>query len=466
MKPLPVNLPCPADVDPARDPVAFLSAEELARSYSAGRLSPVEVTAHLLDRIERIELSRGAFYDVCRAGALAEARASEARWSSGKPRSLLDGVPVSIKDHLELRGHCSPRGVDLARARPVDIDCPPAARLREAGVVFLGKTTMPELSVIPVTHTAAFGVARNPWNPAFTSGGSSGGAATAVAAGLGPIAIGSDGGGSIRLPAAFTGLVGHKPTLGRVPYFPGQTDRTTAGPLARTVRDAALVMNCIARPDGRDWMELPADPTDYLAGIEDGVSGLRVAFSPTYGYENVRADVAQPVGEAIRRLADAGARVVVVERVCSDPFEHYMAQACLRLRGRPREPGMPRAVTSVLERAERLTPEDLQAMLDARNQLGREMLDLFRGADVLVSPTSPVPAPAVGELYPDTDTLGEANRNLIGFTAPVNLVHMPAISVPCGFTAEGLPVGLQIAGPKFSDALLLRVALAVERAMA
>ena len=338
-------------------------------------------------------------------------------------------------------------------------DC---ARLREAGALILGKTTMPELSVIPVTHTRAFGVTRNPIDLSRSPGGSSGGAAAAVGAGLCTIGIGSDGGGSIRLPASFVGLAGHKPTLGRVPYHPGQTDRTVAGPLARSVRDCAHAMNAIARPDGRDWMELQPDPVDYVAAL-DGASliGLRIAYSPDYGYQHVDGQVAARVDAAVEAMARAGARVARVGRVCADPFRIYMIQAGLRLRGAKRKPDDPRAVTGVLDFAATITPEDLQHMYDERNRLGADLLAVFREHDVLVSPTSPVLAPAVGEFYPDGDTMGEANRNLIGFTCPVNLVQMPAISVDCG-RAGGLPVGLQIAGPRFSDARLLAAAHAFE----
>jgi aspartyl-tRNA(Asn)/glutamyl-tRNA(Gln) amidotransferase subunit A len=450
--------------DPRDDPLCFRSVDELAAAYRAGTLSPLEVTRAMYARIARINPRLVAYYELAEDAALDAARASEARHRAGTALGPLDGVPVSIKDHVDVAGMASPRGFALASAARPAHDSPLTARLREAGAVMLGKTTMPELSVIPVTHTRAFGITRNPCDTSRSPGGSSGGAAAAVAAGLCTIAIGSDGGGSIRLPAAFTGIAGHKPTLGRVPYWPGQTDRTVAGPLARGVADCAHAMNAIARPDGRDWMELPPDGTDYVAALSGAaLAGLRVAWSPDYGYERVDADVAQCVEAAVERMAAAGARVTRIDRVCRDPFRPYMIQAGLRLRASKRTADEPGAMASMLDFAATITPDDVQYLLDERNRLGADLLAIFAQHDVLVSPTSPVVAPAVGEFYPDGDTLGEANRNLIGFTCPVNLVHMPAISVGCGRNAQGLPVGLQLAGPKFSDARLLGVAHAVER---
>jgi aspartyl-tRNA(Asn)/glutamyl-tRNA(Gln) amidotransferase subunit A len=445
--------------------VCFQSVDELTAKYRDGSLSPVDIAKTTFTRIARVNPEVLAYYQLAEESAMKAARESEARYRAGEAIGPLDGIPVAIKDHIDVAGLASPRGHALHAATPASHDSPATARLKEAGAVILGKTTMPELSVIPVTHTRAFGITRNPVDMDHSPGGSSGGAAAAVAAGLCTIAIGSDGGGSIRLPAAFTGMAGHKPTLGRVPYYPGQTDRTVAGPLARSTRDCAHALNAIARPDGRDWMELPSDSTDYVAGLERGarLDGLRVAYSPDYGYQKVDSQVAACVETAVEAMARAGARINRIARVCRDPFRPYMIQAGLRLRSTKRTGNEPHAVVSMLEFALQLTPEDLQCMLDERNLLGADLLEIFSAHDVLVSPTSPVTAPRIGDFYPDGDTLGEANRNLIGFTCPVNLVHMPATSIDCGQSTSGLPVGLQIAGPKFSDARLLSVADVIER---
>jgi aspartyl-tRNA(Asn)/glutamyl-tRNA(Gln) amidotransferase subunit A len=451
--------------DSRDDPLCFASVDQLAEGYRTGTFSPVDVVQAMYARIASVNPRLVAYYELAPESALAAARASEVRHRSNTALGMLDGVPLSIKDHIDVAGMTSPRGYALAAAAPAMRDSPATARLREAGAIILGKTTMPELSVIPVTHTRAFGVTRNPCDTSRSPGGSSGGAAAAVAAGLCTIAIGSDGGGSIRLPAAFTGITGHKPTLGRVPYHPGQTDRTVAGPLARSAKDCAYAMNAIARPDGRDWMELPPDSVDYVAALEVGaLAGLRVAWSPDYGYQRVDAEVAQCVEAAVERMARAGAIVTRVGDVCRDPFRAYMIQAGLRLRATERSGDAPRAVSSMLDFAATITADDVQYLLDERNRLGADLLAVFADHDVLVSPTSPIVAPAVGEFYPEGDTLGEGNRNLIGFTCPVNLVHMPAISVGCGRTTTGLPVGMQIAGPKFADARLLAIAGACELA--
>lgn len=452
--------PDPAFTDPSG--IAFLSMTQLVQAYRQHKLSPVEVVQAMLDRIAALNPQLAAYYEIDRDNALAAARVAEARWQRGAPLGPLDGVPVSIKDHLDVRGLRTARGTSIERTTASSFDAPVSARLREAGAVILGKTTMPELSVIVETTTRAFGATRNPWNRDHTPGGSSGGAAAAAAAGLCCTAIGSDGGGSIRLPASFTGLVGHKPTLGRVPYFPGQTDRTVAGPIARTVADVAATMNIIARPDGRDWMELPPDHTDYLAALRDPPRGLRVGVSLDYGYQKVDAEVAAIFEQALTAFEPISTRIARVSRVCDDPFRIYMIQATLRLRATRRAPDEPRAISSVLDFAARLTPEDQQTMIDQRNKLGADLLAVFGECDVLVSPTAPVVAPRINEFYPAGDTLDEAGRNLIGFTCPVNLVQMPAVSIPCGLTRAGMPVGLQIAGPKFSDALLLRIAHAIE----
>jgi aspartyl-tRNA(Asn)/glutamyl-tRNA(Gln) amidotransferase subunit A len=445
------------------DALCFYSVDQLASAYRSGALSPLTVAQAMFARIARVNPRLAAYYVLDEAGALAAARASESRHRAGTALGALDGVPVSIKDHIDVAGMASPRGMPLAAASAATQDSPATARLREAGALIMGKTTMPELSVIPVTHTRAFGITRNPCNTAHSPGGSSGGGAAAAAAGLCTIAIGSDGGGSIRLPASFTNLVGHKPTLGRVPYHPGQTDRTVAGPLARSARDCAHAMNAIARPDGRDWMELPPDDTDYVAALAGAsLKGLRVAYSPNYGYQKVDAAVAACVDAAVEAIARAGATVTPIATVCRDPFRAYMIQAGLRLRAGKRRDDEPPAVASMLDFAATITPEDLQSLLDERNRIGADLLGIFSAHDVLVSPASPVVAPLVGEFYPDGDTLGEANRNLIGFTCPVNLVHMPALSVGCRRTVAGLPVGLQIAGAKFSDARLLAIAELVE----
>ncbi len=445
----------------ADDAVCFLTATEMSEAFRRRTLSPVEVTERMLARIAAINPTIKAYYQVDEAGARETARASEARWAKGTPAGPLDGIPVSIKDHIQTKGLANPRGSFLSPLAPSDFDAPVAARLRESGAVILGKTTMPELSVIPVTVSVAFGATLNPWDVSRSPGGSSGGAAAALAAGLCTLAVGTDGGGSIRLPAAFTGLFGLKPTLGRVPYWPGQTDRTVSGPIARSAADAGLMMNVIARSDGRDWMELPPDGTDYAAAAERPVAGMRIAYSRDFGFANVEPEVARAVELGVAQLKKAGCIVEEIGAVGFDAFEIYMIQAAVRLAAmrRATDPAamarFPRAVHSVLDFAERVSVADVQRMYDGRNKLGDMLLALFRRFDAIVSPASPIEAPPLGQFYPESEFDSAPGRNLLAFACPFNLVHMPAVSAFCGTTRAGLPVGLQIAGPKFSDATLI-----------
>lgn len=443
------------------DAICFLTATDLADAYRRRTLSPVEVTERMLARIAAINPTIKAYFQVDADGARDAAKAAEARWANGAPAGPLDGIPVSIKDHLQTRGLAHPRGSFLSAMTPSDFDAPVAARLRESGAVILGKTTMPELSVIPVTTSVAFGATLNPCDLSRSPGGSSGGAAAALAAGLCALSVGTDGGGSIRLPAAFTGLFGLKPTLGRVPYWPGQTDRTVAGPIARSAADAGLMMNVIARPDGRDWMELPADGTDYAAAAARPVAGLRIAYSRDFGFARVEPGVARAVDRGVAQLKAAGCIVEEIGAVGFDAFDTYMIQAAMRLAPmrRATDPAalarFPRAVLSVLDFAERIGVADVQRMYDDRNKLGDALLVLFRRFDAIVSPAAPIEAPPLQLFYPDGEFDSAPSRNLLAFACPFNLVHMPAVSAFCGTTGAGLPVGLQIAGPKFSDATLI-----------
>lgn len=454
----------------ADDAVCFLPATDMADAFRRRALSPVDVTERMLARIAAINPTIKAYYQIDEAGAREAARAAEARWAKGAPASPLDGIPVSIKDHIQTKGLANPRGSFLSPLTPSEFDAPLAARLRESGAVIFGKTTMPELSVIPVTTSVAFGATLNPWDVSRSPGGSSGGAAAALAAGLCTLAIGTDGGGSIRLPAALTGLFGLKPTLGRVPYWPGQTDRTVAGPIARTAADAGLMMNVIARPDGRDWMELPPDGTDYAAAAGGPVKGMRIAYSRDFGFATVEPDVSSAVERGVDQLKAAGCIVEEIGAVGFDAFEIYMIQAAVRLAAMRKTTDaaamarFPRAVHSVLDFAERVSVADVQRMYDGRNKLGDMLLALFRRFDAVVSPAAPIEAPPLGNFYPDGEFDSAAGRNLLAFACPFNLVHMPAASAFCGTTRGGLPVGLQIAGPKYSDAKLIALGARVSPA--
>src|SRR5690242_4265874 len=288
-----------------------LTAVELLEAYRKHELSPVEVTRAVLERIEKVNPKLNAFCLVSDK-ALDDAKESEKRWLAGQPRGLLDGVPTSIKDLILTKGWPTLRGSKTVDAKgPWNDDAPVTARLREHGAVLLGKTSTPEFGWKGVTDGPLTGITRNPWNPAKTPGGSSGGAAAAVAAGMGPLAIGTDGGGSIRIPCSFTGLFGLKPSFGRVPAWPLSPFGTVAhvGPITRSIADAALMLNVLAQPDARDWHALPYDPRDWRMDLEGGVRDLRIAWSPDLGYAKVDADVAAVVKSAIKVFEDLGAKV-------------------------------------------------------------------------------------------------------------------------------------------------------------
>ena len=301
------------------------SATELLLMYRSHSASPVEVTQAVLARIERLNPALNAYCHVAADSALDSARASQARWQRGEPMGLLDGVPVSIKDLILTRGMPTLRGsYTVDPTQPWDVDAPAAARLREAGAVILGKTTTPEFGCKGETNSPLTGITRNPWDLAKTPGDSSGGTAAAVAAGLGPLSVGTDGAGSIRIPGAFCGNFGIKASFGRVPAYPLSPFGTVAhvGPHTMSVRDAALMLTVLAQPDARDWTSLPPDGRDWRIGLGDGIRGLRVAWSPTLGYaKNVHPEVAAACAAAVRQLEALGARVDAVDPGFEDPLE-------------------------------------------------------------------------------------------------------------------------------------------------
>lgn len=441
------------------------------RAYAHRELSPVDVVTGLFERIADVNPTVNAFYETDEAAALQSARASEARWAAGKPAGALDGVPVSVKDHLHVIGFSSPRGQAASSRIAAKFDAPAVARLRESGAILFAKSNMPEISVMPVTDSLAFGPTRHPMALHLSPGGSSGGAAAAVAAGLGPLALCTDGGGSIRIPAALTGLVGFKPTHGRVPYYPRPTDRTVAGPIGRTVADVARMMNVIARPDGRDWTELPADSCDYLEALAQAMPPLRIGYSASYGFQSVDPEVLVHVERGAARLSDMGHHVEAIDFVCDDVQEISHLQAAVSLRElaeRVQTGNCPRLAPStlrVLESVLAVDADGLRRMYPLRETLVEQLLALYRRYDVIVSPTMPVQTVAIGEFFPDGELLGAACRSLGSFTRPHNIAHTPALSIPCGVGSSGMPIGIQLAGPKFADARLLALGQALQNAL-
>ncbi|WP_300302472.1 amidase [Ferrovibrio sp.] len=455
-----------------RDDLCFLPAADMADGYRSGRLSPVEVTQALLARIETINPKVNAYNLVDPDSALRDAKASEARWKAGKPLGPIDGVPASIKDIILTRGWPTLRG-----SKTVDPnqdwaeDAPVTARLRGAGCVILGKTTSPEFGWKGVTDSPLTGITRNPWNLDTTPGGSSGGASAQVAAGLGPLAVGTDGGGSIRIPAGFTGIVGLKPSFGRVPAAPLSPFGTVAhlGPMTRTVRDAALMLNEMARPDARDWFVLPYDHLDYAAALTGGVKGLKIAYSPTLGYARVDPEIAAAVGAAAKQMAALGAIVEQVDPGFADPVEifhtHWFAGAYNAMLTLPPEkfglldPGLKKTY----EAGAAITMKQYLEAGTARAKLGVQMKLFHEKYDLLLTPSLAVLAFTAGRLAPES--MGDAYWTAwTPFSYPFNLTQQPAISVPCGFSQSGLPIGLQLVGPMHRDDLVLRAAAAYEAA--
>ncbi len=451
---------------------ALLSAVELLERYRDGSLSPVEATQAALARIDRHNSAFLAFNLVDPESALAAARESEQRWRQGAPRGRLDGVPTAVKDLVLTMGWPtlrSSKAIDPNQAW--DEDAPCVARLREHGAVLLGKTTTPEFGWKGITDSPLTGITRNPWNIAMTPGGSSGGAAAAAALGMGALHTGSDGGGSIRIPAGFTGVFGHKPSFGRVPAAPLSPFGTVShiGPLTRTVGDAALMLNVLSLPDARDWFALPYDGRDYRIGLDDGVRGLKIAFSTDLGYAKVDPEIAERVSSAALVFAELGAQVHSVDPGFDDPVDcfrkHWYVGAARLMQGftdeqrAVMEPGL----REVAAEGAGYGLMDYVAAVAERGGLGAHMRRFHATYDLLLTPTLPIPAFPAGQELSDPASQ-ERWPDWAPFSFPFNLTQQPAATVPCGFTAAGLPAGLQIVGPMHADALVLRAARAFESA--
>ena len=448
-----------------------LTASELVDAFRKKTLSPVEVSAAVLKRIETLNPVFNAFSLVSES-ALDEAKASETRWLAGQPKGLLDGVPVSIKDLILTKGWPTLRGSKTIDPKgPWNDDAPATARLREHGAVLLGKTTTPEFGWKGVTDSPLTGITRNPWNKAKTPGGSSGGAAAAVAAGMGPLAVGTDGGGSIRIPCAFTGIFGIKASFGRVPAWPLSPFGTVAhvGPMTRSVTDAALMLNVLALPDARDWHALPYEPRDWRTGLDHGVADLRIAYSPDLGYAKVDKEVREIVGKAVKVFEDLGAKVEEKNPGFEDPaplfMTHWFAGAAFLLKGIPKEkhelidPGL----REMAAQGAKVSAHDFLDAQLKRGALGAHMNLFHRDYDLLLTPTLSVPAFDAGKEVADK-MLQSRWTDWTPFTFPFNLTQQPAASIPCGLTTGGLPGGLHLVGPRYADALVLRAARAFESA--
>lgn len=447
-----------------------LGAAELARAYRAGTLSPVEAAQAVLAHIERWEPHLQATYLYRPEAALEQARASEARWRSGAPLSALDGVPGTLKENIATEGDPLPAGTAAVELRPAPADAPPAARLKEAGMVVVSKTTMPDYGMLSSGLSSFHRLARNPWDLSRTPGGSSAGAGAAAAAGYGPLHVGTDIGGSLRLPAAWCGIFTLKPSLGRIPIDPPYMGRA-AGPMTRSVEDAALMMQALARPDARDSMSLP--PQDiawhaFEAGPEH-LRGLRIGLL-------LDAGCGLPLDPQIRAAVERAAALFERAGAVVAPMAPFMTQAMLdgmdhfwrmrshvdlqALRPAQRDRVLP-YIRAWAESAAGFSGEHVFRAFSQFHATRVASVAACAKFDYVISPVSPnMPAPAE-DPSPTNDPLRPLEH--IGFTVPYNMSEQPAASIHCGHASDGLPIGLQIAGQRFDDLGVLRVARAFEQ---
>lgn len=453
--------------------ISQLSALDLVQRFRLGELSPVEVARDALDRVEAVEPRVNAFVHLDPEMTLRQAQAAEMRYREKSSLGPLDGVPVTIKDNIAVGGWPIRRGSAVSSTVPAMDDAPAVSRLREGGAVFLGKTTMPEYGWKGVGDSPLSGITRNPWKTSTGPGGSSAGAAVAAALNLGCIHLGTDGAGSVRIPAAFTGVFGIKPTYGRIPAWPVSTMGFLAhiGPLTRTVSDAALALFVAGQPDSRDMTAMIDQPPDYLAMLDGEIKGLRIGWSPDLGQGvAVDSEVAALTAAAAQVFTSLGAHVDEASPGFEDPIATLMtlwsAGAALALepfdaetRGRM-DPGL----VAVAEAGVRVTGSTYtDALLNQRNALAQTMSRFHDRYDILLTPTLPIPAFAVGRNTP-VGANGDDWTRWTPFSYPFNITQAPAASVPCGLTRAGLPVGLQIVGRFGADALVLKVARAFEKA--
>jgi aspartyl-tRNA(Asn)/glutamyl-tRNA(Gln) amidotransferase subunit A len=444
-----------------------LSAHDLWLAYRTGRLSPVEVTKAVLKRIEAWEPKINAMYITDAEGALKAARASEQRWRKGEQLSPLDGVPITIKDNIGTKGWPAPIGTAAGDLSPGPVDAPPTARVREAGCVILGKTTMPDFGMLASGVSSLHGISRNPWNTARNTAGSSSGAGAALAAGYGPQALGTDIGGSVRLPAAYNGVFALKPSLGRVPINPPWLGRVT-GPMSRTVMDTALLMNHLTRPDPRDYMALPYQEADYPKLLGGEAKGKRIGLLLDIG-------VGMPLQPAIRDAIERAAKLFEAAGAIVEPVKPFLTatmtqglDSVFRARAWADFEQMPperqaRVLPFIAEwcrTAKDMTAAEAMRGLGQVFALREATVNACEPYDFVLSPTSPITAYAAEEACPGNDL--EHPFDHLVFTAPFNMSEQPAASICAGYDGEGLPIGLQIIGHRFDDIGVLRMAAIFE----
>jgi Asp-tRNA(Asn)/Glu-tRNA(Gln) amidotransferase A subunit family amidase len=445
-----------------------LGAAALAQAYGRGELSPVDVVRAALARIEAWEPRINAMYRVRAEAALGEARAARERWRAGRPLSPLDGVPVTVKENLATRGDPAPIGTRANEDAPAQAeDSPPAARLREAGCVILGKTTMPDYGMLSSGLSSLHGITRNPWRLDRNTSGSSSGAAAAAVAGYAPLHVGTDIGGSVRLPATHCGIFALKPSLGRVPIVPPYMGRV-AGPMTRTVADAAALMGVLARPDARDFMSLPFQPVDWTAGPLPKNARIGVLLDMGVGLA-VRPEVRAACEAAAKALQKEGAEVgemrsfltsAMLDGVCRF-FEARSYNDLMQLPAERRAKVLPFIAEWCTWRAASFSGRDVMQAYGEVMAMREAAVRACAPFDFVLSPVSPILAYEAELPAPNNDPRDALPH--IAFTVPYNMSEQPAASVNWGYGAEGLPIGVQVIGQRFDDAGVLRLCALLER---
>src|SRR5262245_1168214 len=453
------------------DDFAYMTALDLLRLIRTKQASPVAIVESALARAEASQPILNPFVTVPADLAMDAARAAEKAVMAGEDEGLLTGLPLSIKDLTAVKGVRFTSGSRTLADFIAPHDSPASERVKAQGAAIVGKTTTTEFGCKASSDSPLTGVTRNPWNLDKTTGGSSAGAGASVAAGITPFALGTDGGGSIRIPSSFCGLFGIKAQFGRVPVFPPAATPTLAhvGPMARTVRDAALMLTAISGFDARDPASVAADVPDYLGACERAPKELRIAWSPTLGYARPTPEVVEIAGNAARAFEQLGCTVELVEKVFDDPFELWMAEFYAGVGTRLKRPLVEHrdlidpAVAGVLEHALDQTIDGYYGRVFARYEFREQVRQFFTRFDLLLTPTTPTPAFDLGRDLP-IELEGDSIVGWVAYTYPFNLCGLPAASVPCGFTRAGLPVGLHIVSRALHETDIFRAAAAFEAA--
>jgi len=444
---------------------------DLSQQMRKKELSPVEITLECLRRIERLNPRLNAFITVMGESALAEARAAEEEISRGLWRGSLHGIPIGLKDLINTAGVRTTSASALHERRVPEKDAVVVLRLREAGAVIVGKNNLHEFAYGGSSLVSHFGDVHNAWDAAHIAGGSSGGSATAVAAGMCCASIGTDTAGSIREPAALCGCVGLKPTYGRVSshgVIPLAASLDHVGPLAATVEDAAIVLQAIAGYDASDITSAEVPVTDYVSGLKEGVKGIRVGVPREHFFEDLDSEVAAAIEHALMGIQTlVGDMKDVRVEVPADRTVQAAESYAYHAESVAKNPELYRPETlRRIRTGEKVTAAEYIERRSELEMARRAIRELFANVDLLVTPTMPIPAPAIAELRQNPEALRPAELKLLRNTRPFNVWGLPAVSVPCGFTQAGLPIGLQIAGPPWREDLVLRLAYAYEQATA